>query len=95
MPEGLYAEPSDDVITAAEEVKIVENRLKRRRLEREEEEVEDWFRERQQRQAAEQSAERQRAQTAQATQQRRQWIDGWVQHALDSLPRDVPREVEL
>ena len=95
VPEGLYAEPSDEVITAAEEVKIVENRLKRRRLEREEEEVEDWFRERQQRQAAQHAAERQKAQTAQAAQQRRQWMDGWVQHALNSLPRDVPREIEL
>jgi excisionase family DNA binding protein len=95
VPEGLYAEPSDDVIAAAEEVKIVENRLKRRRLEREEEEVEDWFRERQQRHAAQQTAERQRAQAAQAAQQRQQWMDGWVQHALNSLPYGVPREVEV
>jgi hypothetical protein len=85
IPEGLYANPSDSVIEAAEEVKIVESRLRKRRLEREAEEVEDWFRDRERRQADEEAAEQQRAEAARAVQRRREWMQGWTRHALDSL----------
>src|SRR6185369_14241623 len=57
VPEGLYAEPSDGVIDAAEEVAITENRLRKRRLERELEEEEDFFRERHMREAAQRAAD--------------------------------------
>jgi excisionase family DNA binding protein len=59
-PDGLLAAPSAELIEAAEEVKIVENRLRKRRVERESEEVEDWFRDRDRQQAAREAAERQR-----------------------------------
>jgi excisionase family DNA binding protein len=95
VPEGLYADPSADVIEAAEEVKIVENRLRKRRLEREAEEVEDWFRERERRQADEAAAERQKAEAAHAEQRRREWLHRWTQYGLDSLPYGAPREAEL
>lgn len=50
------------------------NWLQKRRLEREAEEVEDWFRERQRREAAEAAAERQRAEAALAEQRRQAWL---------------------
>lgn len=94
-PEGLYDAPSAQVIEAAEEVKIVESRLRKRRLEREAEEVEDWFRDRERQQTREQAAERQRAEAAAAVQRRREWAQVWMQHALGSLPYGAPRELEL
>ena len=94
-PEGLLASPSEELIGAAEEVKIVENRLKKRRIEKDAEEVEDWFRDRNRRQAALEAAERQKAEAAQAEQRRRRWLDSWIRYALNSRPYDAPRETEL
>ena len=94
-PAGLLAAPSDEVIGAAEEVKIVESRLQKRRLEKQAEELEDWFRDRNRRQAAQETAERQKAEGAQAEQRRRKWLDAWIQYALNSRPYDAPRETEL
>jgi excisionase family DNA binding protein len=94
-PEGLLAAPSEELIEAAEEVKIVESRLKKRRVEKEAEEVEDWFRDRNRRQAEIAAAERQKAEAAQAEQRRRKWLDSWIQYALNSRPHDAPRETEL
>ena len=94
-PEGLLAAPSDELIEAAEEVKIVESRLKKRRVEKEAEEVEDWFRDRNRRQAELATAERQKAEAVQAEQRRRKWLNSWIQHALNSRPHDAPRETEL
>ena len=48
-PGDLYGSPSEEVIRSAEEVTITENLLKKRKLERDFEEVEDLFREREQR----------------------------------------------
>jgi hypothetical protein len=95
IPEGLYANPSDSVIEAAEEVKIVESRLRKRRLEREAEEIEDWFRDRQRQQAEEEAAQQERAEATRATQRRREWMQEWARHALDSLPYGVPRDTAL
>ncbi|MGA2186752.1 MAG: helix-turn-helix domain-containing protein [Bryobacteraceae bacterium] len=95
VPDGLLAAPSAELIGAAEEVKIVESRLQKRRIEKEAEEVEDWFRDRDRRQAALQAAERRKAEAAQAEQRRRKWIDSWIQYALNSRPYDAPRETEL
>ncbi len=94
-PEGLLAAPSEELIEAAEEVKIVESRLKKRRIEKDAEEVEDWFRDRNRRQAALEAAERQKAEAAQAEQRRRKWLDSWIQYALNLRPWDAPRETEL
>jgi excisionase family DNA binding protein len=95
VPDGLYAEPSDQVIEAAEEVKIMENRIRKRRLDQEAEEVEDWFRERAQRQAVQEEKERRRMEASQDEQRRREWADRWIQYALDSLPHNVPKEIAL
>src|ERR1039458_7133477 len=99
-PEGLLAAPSEELIEAAEEVKIVESRLKKRRIEKDAEEVEDWFRDRNRRQAglrqaALEAAERQKAEAAQAEQHRRKWFDSWIQYALNSRPYDAPQETAL
>jgi len=95
LSEGLLAAPSEELIEAAEEVKIVESRLKKRRIEKETEEFEDWFRDRDRRQAALEAAERQKAEAAQAEQRRRKWLDSWIQYALNSRPYDAPRETAL
>jgi excisionase family DNA binding protein len=94
-PDGLLAAPSEELIEAAEEVKIVESRLKKRRVEKDAEEVEDWFRDRNRRQAALEAAERQKAEAAQAEQRRRKWLDSWIQYGLNSRPYDAPQETGL
>ena len=95
LPEGLYAEPSDGVIDAAEEVAITENRLRKRRLERELEEEEDFFRARNERAAAQQAADQDAARQTQLRQHRQEWENEWLTHALKCVPNGVPRELEL
>jgi len=95
VPEGLLAAPSAEVIGAAEEVKVAESRLQKRRIEKEAEEVEDWFRDRERRQADLAAAERQRAEQAEAEHLRRRWLDSWIRYALRSRPHDAPQETEL
>jgi excisionase family DNA binding protein len=95
LPEGLLTAPSDALIDAAEEVKIVEHGLKKRRIEKDAEEVEDWFRERQRRQAALEAEEREKAEAAVAEHRRQRWLGDWIRYALRSRPRDAPREIEL
>jgi hypothetical protein len=84
-----------EVAAAASAVKIAGSHLEKRRLERETEEVEDWFREQRRLEFEREAAARQRAEAAQAEQRRREWMNGWIQHGLNSMPRDAPRETEL
>lgn len=93
--DGLYAAPSDGVIDAAEDVAITENRLRKRRLERELEVEEDFFRERAARDRAQAEAERERARKEHDLRKRRAWENDWITHALNRVPRDAPRELEL
>lgn len=93
--DGLLASPSAELIEAAEQVKIVENRLSRRRVEKEREELEDWFRDRDQQQAERAASEKQKAEAARAEQRRRIWFDSWIQYALRMRPYDAPKETEL
>ncbi len=95
VPDGLYAAPSEDVIDSAEQVAITENRLRRRRLERELEQEEDFFRERTARETAQEAAEREQARKQQERQRRRQWEDEWITYALDRVPSDAPKELGL
>ena len=88
-------EPSYEVSSAADEVAITRSTLERRRIDREIEENEDWFRERQRRQAAAEAVERQRIEAQQAEQRRLQWEQKWTQYALNSVPYDARREVEM
>jgi hypothetical protein len=93
-PEFL-AEPSDEVVSAADQVAITRSMLEKRKIDRDLEETEDWFRERERQQAAAEAAERQRTEAKQAEQRRRQWMQQWMQYALNSLPYGARREVEM
>ena len=94
--EGLPAEPSEDVIESAEDVVVTGNRLRKRKLDRELEETEDWFRDRDEREAARTAAqereEQEQYRQAEAAREHREWSDRWTGYALDSLPNDCPRE---
>jgi hypothetical protein len=89
------AEPSYEVSSAADEVAITRSTLEKRKIDREIEENEDWFRERQRREAAAKAAERQRIEAKEAEQRRLQWEQKWTQYALNSVPYDARREVEM
>jgi hypothetical protein len=89
------AEPSYEVSSAADEVAITRSTLEKRKIDREIEENEDWFRERQRRQAAAEAAERQRIEAQEAEQRRMRWDQKWTQYALNSVPFDARRAVEL
>src|ERR1019366_7068351 len=89
------AKPSDEVVSAADQVDITRSLLEKRKIERELEENEDWFRERQRRQATAEAAERQRTELKQAEQRRLLWAQQWTQYAINSLPYDARREVEM
>jgi excisionase family DNA binding protein len=91
----LLAEPSDEVVSATDLVTITRSMLEKRKIDRELEENEDWFRDRQGRQAAAQAAERQRTEVKQAEQRRLLWMQQWTQYALNSVPYDARREVEM
>jgi hypothetical protein len=56
----LLAKPSDEVVSAADLVAITRSMLEKRKIDREIEETEDWFRDRQRQQAAAEAVERQR-----------------------------------
>jgi len=91
----LLAKPSDEVVSAADQVAITRSMLEKRKIDREMEETEDWFRERQRQQAAAEAAERQRTEAQQAEQRRLVWVHEWTQYALNSLPYGARREVEM
>jgi hypothetical protein len=69
--------------------------LERRKIDREIEETEDWFRDRQRQEAAAEAAERQNTEAQQTEQRRLLWVQRWTQYALDSLPYGARREVEM
>src|ERR1019366_6882202 len=94
QPEFL-AEPSDEVVSAADQVAITRSLLEKRKIDRELEENEDWFRDRQGRQAAAAAAERQRTEGKQAEQRRLLWMQQWTQYALNSLPYGARQQVEM
>ena len=89
------AEPSYEVSSAADEVALTRSTLEKRKIDREIEENEDWFRERQRREAAAEAAERQRIGAQEAEQRRLQWEQKWTQYALNSVPYNARREVEM
>jgi hypothetical protein len=88
-------EPSDEVALAADRVAITRSTLEQRKVEREIEENEDWFRERQRREAEAKAAERQKAEAKHAEQRRLEWVQQWTQYALNSLPWGARQEVEV
>src|ERR1017187_8070560 len=92
---ALLAEPSDEVVSAADQVAITRSMLEKRKIDRDLEETEDWFRDRQRQQATAEAAERQRTEAKQAEQRRLLWAQQWTQYALNSLPYGARREVEM
>ncbi len=96
---ALLAEPSGEVVAGAEAVAITESLLKKRKLERELEETEDWFREREreeaEQQAAEEDQDRLRLAREQDQRERTEWLRTSEQYALDNAPRDLPAELRL
>jgi hypothetical protein len=91
----LLAEPSDEVVSAADQVAITRSMLEKRKIDRDLEETEDWFRDRQRQQAAAEAVEHQRTEAKQAGQRRVLWMQQWTQFALDSLPYGARQQVEL
>jgi len=94
-PSESPPKPSAEVLSAEDLVAITRSLLEKRRIEREIEENEDWFRDRQHRQAEAEAAERQRTEAMQAEQRRLLWVQVWMQYALNSVPYDARREVEM
>lgn len=95
---ALLGAPSDRVVSAAEQVAIKESRLKERRLDRELEETEDFFRERRdmeaQREAEEWEIEQQRQADAEAQRSREERDNRLLQYAMNSIPLEARNEVE-
>ena len=91
----LMAEPSDEVVSAADQVAITRSMLEKRKIDREIEETEDWFRERERQQLAAEAAGRQRIEVQQAEPRRLLWMQQWTQYALNSLPYGAQQEVEI
>lgn len=96
---ALLAEPSEQVVSAAENVVILENEVQALGLRRQKEEGLDWFREREEREAERQDAQERaackRAAEEKTARQLQEWENRWHQFALDLLPRDVPPDAEL
>jgi excisionase family DNA binding protein len=90
-----FLEESDEVAFAADQVAISRSRLENRKIDRELEETEDWFRERQRQEAAAEEAERQKREAKEAEQRRQRWVQRWTEYALNSLPYGARREIEL
>jgi hypothetical protein len=80
---------------AADQVAITKSLLEKRKVDRELEENEDWFRERDHQEAEAMAAERERADAEQSQQRRRLWEQEWMRYALDSVPYAARREVEM
>jgi excisionase family DNA binding protein len=84
-----------EVASAADSVAIARSLLERRRIERETEENEDWFREREQQKLAAEAEERQRTDAERAKQRRHKWVQEWMEYAMNSVPSDARRAVEM
>jgi hypothetical protein len=81
---------SPEVQDAVNDLLITETNLKKRRLEREREEVEDFFRARDKKAAAERAEQARIQQQASADARKRAWCDEWQAYALRALPADAP-----
>jgi len=91
----LAVRPSMEVASAQDLVAFMKATLEKRRIERDLEAEEDWFRERQRQQEAAAAVERERTEAMRGEQRRRQWMQEWIKYALDSVPFSARREVEI
>jgi hypothetical protein len=95
---ALLAERSSRVVSAAEELAVMESRLKQRRLERDLSEEEDWFQQRDeqktQRAAEQREIEQRRQAEAEAERKRHDRDNRWLRYAMNGIPGEVRGEVE-
>ncbi|PYT23269.1 MAG: hypothetical protein DMG57_32535 [Acidobacteria bacterium] len=96
---GLLAPPSEDLIDSTEDLIATENLLKKRRLERELEETEDWFRDREasdaERIAEQEDAAQARIDARQAEREKMKREAKWMRYALNSVPYEARGEMDL
>ena len=74
---------------------MARNRVERRKAEKELDETEDYFRERQRLEAAKREAMQARQQRAAEEHFKAQRLSTWIKYALDSVPSDCPDEYDL
>jgi hypothetical protein len=80
------SEEYSEVQFAADLVAITKSTLEKRRVDRELEETEDWFRDRERQKAAEEAIQRQQCEAELAREQRQRWEQEWTQYTLNSVP---------
>ncbi|MEN6536908.1 MAG: hypothetical protein ABFD89_24860 [Bryobacteraceae bacterium] len=88
-------EESEQVRLERDGVAIADHRLRRRKLELEEAEVEDAFQARENRRQAEQREAAQRQAEAEAATARKQWEERTIENALATLPYDCPAALKV
>ncbi len=91
----LAVKPSMEVVSAQDLVAITKATLEKRRIDRELEQEEDWFRERRRQQEAAAEEERQKNEAMLAEQRRLRWIQEWMKYALNSVLSSARGEVEI
>jgi hypothetical protein len=112
-PTTLLAEPSSEMIAAAEEAEIssreltvAKNNLERKRVRREESEIDDYFENKAKRLQEEEEqqyrryedqweAELRKRDKEAAIERRQKFINTWLEYALQQIPSGVPSEIEL
>ncbi|MBZ5644561.1 MAG: helix-turn-helix domain-containing protein [Acidobacteriia bacterium] len=91
----LLAEPSNEAISAADDVVRLENEVRGIQLKRAKEESLDWFRDRQRQQTQAQAAHDRQRLEARSLQIRRNWENAWVEYALENIPEGAPESIRL
>jgi hypothetical protein len=93
-----YSDPPAEVSqasSAADLVTVTRSMLEKRKIDREIEETEDWFVQRQRQRAAEEAIERQKVEAERTEGLRQEWEQGWIQYAFNSVPYAARQEVEI
>jgi excisionase family DNA binding protein len=91
----LLADPSAEAVTAAESVAIARSQLEKRKIERDLEETEDWFRDRDRQQAERDREDRARLAAEQAEAARTEWLQQAEEYASHCIHMGVPPDMRL
>jgi len=86
---------SAEVLSAEDLVAITRSMLEKRKIDREIEENEDWFRERERQSAAAEAVEHQEAEAKLVEQRRQEWMQRLTKYALHSVSYSARGEVEI
>jgi excisionase family DNA binding protein len=96
---ALYAEPSEKVVDAAEEVVVLANEVKALGLRKQKEEALDWFRDREAEERADQRQREMEERSLLAEERvrraREEWLQSWESWGLGRLPYDASPELRL